>query len=95
MSKKTKIIIWIVVAVVVIGIIWLAVTNSRNTSQSNMNGAGTTANGNSAENTIVSAGTSDSDLNQDMNNINAQIDGLASDTASVDGSMPSSGTTGQ
>jgi type IV secretory pathway TrbL component len=96
MSKKTKIIIWVIVVVVVLGVIWWMVKNSQNTSQPNMmNTAGAPANESSTENTIVSTGTSDSDLDQDMNNINAQMNGLSSDTANVDASMASSSQSGQ
>ncbi len=95
MSKKIKIIIGVIVAVVVIGIVWWMIKKSQNASQPNVNGTEATANESSTENTIVSTGTSDNDLDQDMNNISAQLNGLSSDTANVDASMASSSQSGQ
>jgi type IV secretory pathway TrbL component len=95
MSKKIKIMIGVIMAIVVIGIVWWMIKNSQNTSQSNINGTAATANESSTENTIVSTGTSDNDLDQDMNNISAQLNGLSSDTANVDASMASSSQSGQ
>jgi hypothetical protein len=101
MSKTAQIVIWVIVAVIVIGGVWWWIASNQTsgtptnpyspTSQATPPANQGTAQGaTSTSNTIVSNGTSDNNLDQDMTNINAQMNGLSSDSANVDASVASS-----
>jgi cytoskeletal protein RodZ len=96
MSKTGKIILWVVIAVIVIGGIWwwwVASQSAAPAMAPAMNGTSTGANMAAASGTPASASTSypqgdsDQSINQDMTNLNAQMNGLNSDNASVTQSM--------
>jgi len=94
MSKTGKIILWIVVALIVIGGIWWLIasqngtpstsnsyTNAPTTNTSSTTGTST------ASSTSYPQGNSDQSINQDMTSLNVQMNGLSSDNASVTQSM--------
>ena len=89
MPKTGKIILWIVIAVIVIGgIWWWAAGQAGAPTAPGGNNASTT---NSTASTTASSsypqGSSNQSINQDMTNVNAQLNGLNSDNASVTQSM--------
>lgn len=84
-----KITIAIIVAVLVIGGIWWFVSTNMANQQGAAGNANTMTGGNAIATTTTSApaltsGTSNADLNQDLSQIDGQLNGLASDSASVD-----------
>lgn len=105
MTKTAKITLWVVVILAVIGLAWWwmatygqgAMPGSTSSSMSETSApAGSIATSTvPPASAIVSTGTSDAALNQDMTNINAQLNGLASDTASVDVGVASSSAAAQ
>ncbi len=83
MSKSSKFIVWIVIAaIVVVGIILII-----NSNQSNQP-AGTSAgiSGNVSGQTSPTD-TSDAALNQDLSSLDNQLNGLSSDSASINQSL--------
>ena len=88
MSRSLKITLWVIVAIVVIGGIWWYVSwqqtaqapapTSSNTQQQGAVG------GNVPGPAGLSAGNSNTALTQDLSSLDAQLNGLASDSASVD-----------
>ena len=92
-----KAIIWIIVILAVIGLAWWWLMGNNRSGSVVVGTAApmTAANGVAPESAIVSTGTSNSDLDQDMSNIDAQLGGLSSDSASVNASVASSSQPGQ
>ena len=94
MSKTGKIILWIVVVVIVVGGVWWWMA-SRNGSpaavlmSNNNNNVGMTTSSTVSGNQSTSypQGDSDQSINQDITNLNAQMNGLSSDNASVTQSL--------
>jgi hypothetical protein len=97
MSKTSKIVLWVAVLVVVIvGVVWFA--TMRNSTAPAAQGTPVSQNGQTPVSQVspsvtgIAAGglstpatdTSDAALNQDLAGINAQLGGLASDSASID-----------
>jgi len=82
-----KTIVWIIVAVVVIGggVWWW--TAAHPAANSNGQALGTAEQSSAASATPLPQGDSDQAITQEMTDINAQMNGLGSDTASVDQSM--------
>lgn len=83
MSRTGKIILWVIVAAVVVGggiWWWMA---SQNGAPSSM----PTAMDNGSASTSYPQGNSDQSINQDMASLDAQMNGLSSDSASVAASM--------
>jgi hypothetical protein len=85
------------VLVIVFGIWWWfssqsAGVNSVIAPTAQPNNGGTQAAVPAESQTIVSTDTSDASLNQDLTNIDSQLNGLASDSASVDASLNQSTT---
>jgi len=93
MSKTGKMILWIVIAIIVIGGIWWWIADRGNVATAPSNGTSGEINTTSTENTSTTASTSypqgdsDQSINQDVTNLNAQLSGLNSDNASVTQSM--------
>ena len=92
MSKTVKIIVWVVVVIIAGGGIWwwMASQNSalpvvNNTPASGA--AAATSTPNSAPSSSYPQGASDQSINQDMTSLDAQINGLSSDNASVTQSL--------
>lgn len=85
MSKTSKIVLWVVIAVIVAAVIvWFVVPrNSTAPGVQNVPVAGAPGNAPSGL-TTAPTDTSDAALNQDLANIDAQLNGLASDSASID-----------
>lgn len=88
MSTTGKVILWIVVAVIVVGGIWwwAASQNSGAPAVTATNGGGSPA-ASSTASTSYPQGDSDQSINQDMASVNAQLNGLSSDNASITQSM--------
>lgn len=81
MSKNSKTVLWVVIVLVVLGLIWwVYAANMNSNSSGQTNGYGQTSN---ALNSTVSSGNSNADLNQDMSKVDAQMNGLNSDSASA------------
>ncbi|MBU6370988.1 MAG: hypothetical protein KGH93_02020 [Patescibacteria group bacterium] len=76
MSRTAKTVLIVIVLAVIVAIIWMYVPKS------GMNWTNQPAGNYVASSTD----TSDAAMNQDMSNINAQLDGLNSDTANLDAS---------
>jgi len=99
MSTSTKTILWIILVVlVVLGVWWWFASQNAGTqntvppaAQSNSSAPAATNTQNQNQ-TIVSTGTSDASLDQDLANIDSQLGGLASDSAAVDTSLNQSTT---
>ena len=106
MSQTAKVVLWVVVAVVVIGAVWMLVAGngssapangspsasvSGNNAPSAPGNGSVAAGGNQAPSSVGSApssqDTSDASLNQDLSNIGTQMNGLSSDSASVDAGL--------
>ena len=79
MSRSIKIGIVVVIAIIVVGGIWWGM--SLNPAANPEGAAGTPANGPSV---ALTSGTADADLNQDLATVDAQLNGLASDSAIAD-----------
>lgn len=88
MSTTGKVILWIVVAVIVVGGIWwwAASQNSGAPAVTATNGGGSPVASTTAS-TSYPQGDSDQSINQDMTSVNAQLNGLSSDNASITQSM--------
>jgi cytoskeletal protein RodZ len=98
MSKNAKLVIGIVIVIIIIVIIWIASSNSSPTQVPT-----TTTDQSQTQTTVsqvvpsptdgtgmsVSADTSDAALGQDTQALDAQISGLATDSANVDQSVNS------
>ena len=95
MSNTGKIILWVVIAVVVIGGIWWLVAGQSNVATAPSNTASGTAgspeSATTTASTTVSAsypqGNSNQAIDQSMTNLNTQMNGLTSDNASVTQSL--------
>ena len=89
MSKTSQIVLWVIIGVIVVGggIWWWAASMNATTGNSAGTNQPVYGNQNSASSDTVSTDTSDSAMDQDMTNINAQMNGLSSDSANVDSSM--------
>ncbi len=95
MSKTGKIILWVVLAVIVVGggIWWWMASQAGTTPAAMYNNTGATVASSSTSGTSATASTSypqgdsDQSINQDMASVNAQMNGLSSDNASVTQSM--------
>ncbi len=93
MSKTVKIILWIVVVVIVVGGIWWWMASrsggpvSENYTAPTSTAAGAASSTASSTQTAYPQGNSDQAINQDMTSLNAQMNGLSSDNASVTQSM--------
>lgn len=74
---------------------WWVMGNNRSGSVTGTATPVTVANSGAPESAIVSTGTSNSDLDQDMSNIDVQLSGLSSDSANVNASVASSSQPGQ
>ena len=89
MSNTGKTILWIVVILVVVGggIWWWMASHG----MGSINGAGTSPvtvnNANPSASSSLPQGDSNQAISQEMTDINAQMNGLSSDTASVNQSM--------
>ena len=84
MSKNSKIALWIVIVLVVVGIVWWAYAmHMKNNGSLQTNGYDQTTTLDSTTSTTVSSGNSNADLNQDMSKVDAQMTGLNSDSASA------------
>ncbi len=84
MSQGGKIALWVVVILIVVGGIWLWVSNgapAANNSYS-QNGAQTTSG-----QTASATDTSDQSINHDMASVSAGMQALGSDTANISSSM--------
>jgi cytoskeletal protein RodZ len=92
MSTSAKIILWLVIIVlVVLGVWWWFSPKSTGTNNSAASQA--TPSGPAVPSpAIVSTGTSDASLNQDLTNIDSELNGLSSDSAAVDQSLNQSTT---
>jgi hypothetical protein len=107
MSTTSKTVIWVIVAIVVIGGIWWWAVSGNQSAQNTQPGTAmnnsaqptadnTTAGSNAAgSNAIVSNDNSDASLDQDLANLDTQINGLSSDSASVDQGIATNQTGGQ
>ncbi len=89
MSKQAQIVLWVVVAILVVGgFVWWAGSQAPSGSPAAETSNGTqttpTANQKSAANSLVSNGTSDTALNGDLANIDGQMNSFNSDSASID-----------
>ncbi len=80
MSSSSKAVIWVVAIVVVAGAIWWYVA-AQNPAEPETYGT------NATSSVAMSQGTSDQSLNQDLTQIDAQMNGLSSDSASVNQSF--------
>jgi len=93
MSKGLKITLWIaVILIVVLGIWWLS-TSFSNQQTNSMQGSVNTNNAqvaSEATDTSITSGNSDSDLNQDLGNIDAQMNSLNTDSSNVNQSLNTS-----
>jgi hypothetical protein len=103
MSKTSKIVLWIVILVVIVGGVWFALSRNKGGQQAMVSPAQpttpvTTQNQNpatpqtpsvapSATQTTSPTDTSNAALGQDLTNIDSQINGLNSDSANVDQSL--------
>lgn len=91
MSSSIKTVIWIVVGLVVIAGVWwyVSASNKNNPVATTQTAAmaNSMATNQPATGTTLASGTSNQDLNQDLTQIDAQMNGLASDSASVNQSM--------
>jgi len=96
MSKTVKVILWVAVAVVVIGGVWWWMTSTggapggqspvtANQQPAAPSPAAPAANPNSAPAPAPStvSDNSNASLNQDLSNIDSQMDGMQSDTATI------------
>jgi hypothetical protein len=92
MTKNTKIIIWIVIAILVIGGIWWWNSSMQNTNQAlNYQTQNTPAPANSGNNgnttgnsgAISASDNSNASLNSDLSNMDTQMAGFSSDSASI------------
>lgn len=76
MSKSVQITIWVIVAIIVIGGIWLWLSG-------NNNEANPAAQSNTANNQTATVSDNNTSLDQDLANLDVQLNGLASDSASI------------
>jgi predicted negative regulator of RcsB-dependent stress response len=88
MTKKSKNIAIIVVIIVLICVVWLWYQNSSNNKAIAPSETGTNAQ-NTTSSTVpaLTQGTSDQVITQDVNSIDQQLNGVSSDTASVNQSL--------
>ncbi len=90
MSKTGKIILWVVVAAVVIGGIWWWVASQSSVAApavTNENGSLPNSTQTTTATTSYPQGDSDQSIDQDMTSLDAQMNGLNSDNASITQSM--------
>ncbi|HUC01734.1 MAG TPA: hypothetical protein VMA75_02415 [Candidatus Paceibacterota bacterium] len=91
MSKTGKILSGVVIAIIVIGGVWWWIDAQNGTVPTALapgaNGTSSVANSPAAASTSYPQGDSDQAIDQDMTSLNAQMNGLSSDNASVTQSM--------
>lgn len=87
MTKKSKILTIIVIIIVLISVIWLWYHNSQN--QNYISQQQTELNTQNASSVVptLTQGTSDTAISQDINSLDQQLNGVSSDTASVNQSL--------
>jgi HJR/Mrr/RecB family endonuclease len=88
MTKKSKNIAIIIVVIVLICVVWIWYEISTNKNTITQSQTGTNAQ-NTTSSTVpaLTQGTSDQAINQDVNSLDQQLNGVSSDTASVNQSL--------
>lgn len=87
MTKKSKKIAIIAVIIVLIFALWLWYYSSQNQNTALQQQTGVNTQNSSSVVPALTQGTSDAAISQDINSLDQQLNGVSSDTASVDQSL--------
>lgn len=88
MSKTVKIVLWVIILIIVVVVVWLVMAgNSTNNAVPAGQASPVAVPPSTSTSGVLQTSptdTSNASLNQDLGSIDAQLNGLASDSASVD-----------